>query len=100
MSGREDVWAQHHVVFHGLVESWVDSPVVSIGAIFANTLLPIDVHFGTILALSILIIAVGFRFLINDAMAKAEEEDVPKFSFKTIDDSVPFGTDGICRHVL
>ena len=56
-----------------------------IGAIFANTLLPIDVHFGTILALSILIVAVGFRFLVNDAMAKAEEEDVPKFSFKNID---------------
>lgn len=70
--------------FHGLWSLGGFSGGI-IGAIFANTLLPIDVHFGTILALSILIVAVGFRFLINDAMAKAEEEDVPKFSFKTID---------------
>lgn len=70
--------------FHGLWSLGGFSGGI-IGAIFANTLLPIDVHFGTILVLSILIIAVGFRFLINDAMAKAEEEDVPKFSFKTID---------------
>ena len=70
--------------FHGLWSLGGFSGGI-IGAIFANTLLPIDVHFGTILALSILIIAVGFRFLVNDAMAKAEEEDVPKFSFKNID---------------
>ena len=70
--------------FHGLWSLGGFSGGI-IGAIFANTLLPIDVHFGTILALSILIVAVGFRSLINDAMAKAEEEDVPKFSFKTID---------------
>lgn len=70
--------------FHGLWSLGGFSGGI-IGAIFANTLLPINVHFGTILALSILIVAVGFRFLINDAMAKAEEEDVPKFSFKTID---------------
>ena len=70
--------------FHGLWSLGGFSGGI-IGAIFANTLLPIDVHFGTILVLSILIVAVGFRFLINDAMAKAEEEDVPKFSFKTID---------------
>ena len=56
-----------------------------IGAVFANTLLPIEVHFGSILAMSLLIVALGFRYLVNDATAKAEEEDVPKFSFKTID---------------
>ena len=56
-----------------------------IGAVFANTLLPIEVHFGSILAISLLIVALGFRYLVNDATAKAEEEDVPKFSFKTID---------------
>ena len=56
-----------------------------IGAVFANTLLPIEVHFGAILAMSLLVIAIGFRFLVDDATAKAEEEDVPKFSFKTID---------------
>jgi len=35
--------------------------------------------------MSYLIIALGFRYLVNDDMARAEEEDVPKFSFKTID---------------
>ena len=68
--------------FHGLWSLGGFSGGI-IGAIFANTLLPMDVHLGTILALSILIIA--SVSLINDAMAKAEEEDVPKFSFKTID---------------
>ncbi len=56
-----------------------------IGAVFANTVLPITVHFGAILVTSLLILAIGFRFLVNDELAKAEEEDVPKFSFKTID---------------
>ncbi len=56
-----------------------------IGAIFANTILPIEVHFGVILVMSLAIVAAGFRYLVNDATAQAEEEDVPKFSFKTID---------------
>ncbi len=56
-----------------------------IGALFANTVLPIEVHFGAILAMSLIIVAVGFRYLVNDATAQAEEEDVPKFSFRTID---------------
>ncbi len=56
-----------------------------IGAIFANTILPIEVHFGAILVMSLAIVAAGFRYLVNDATAQAEEEDVPKFSFKTID---------------
>ncbi len=56
-----------------------------IGALFANTLLPISVHFGCILAMAIIVIAVGFRHLVNDEQAKAEEEDIPKFSFRTID---------------
>ncbi len=56
-----------------------------IGAIFANTLLPISAHFCAILAMSILIVAAGFKFLVNDELAQAEEEDVPKFSFRTID---------------
>ncbi len=56
-----------------------------IGALFANTVLPIEVHFGTILAMSLIIVALGFRHLVNDATAQAEEEDVPKFSFRTID---------------
>lgn len=37
------------------------------------------------LALSLLILAAGFHFLVNDEQARAEEEDVPKFSFRTID---------------
>ncbi len=56
-----------------------------IGAIFANTILPIEVHFGAILVMSLAIVTAGFRYLVNDATAQAEEEDVPKFSFKTID---------------
>ena len=56
-----------------------------VGAVFANTVLPIEVHFGTVLALSLLILAAGFHFLVNDEQARAEEEDVPKFSFRTID---------------
>lgn len=56
-----------------------------IGALFANTLLPIEVHYAAVLALSLIILAAGLRFLVNDTTAKAEEEDVPKFSFKTID---------------
>lgn len=40
---------------------------------------------GAVLVMSLLIIAIGFRYLVDDATAKAEEEDVPKFSFKTID---------------
>ena len=56
-----------------------------IGAVFASFLLSTRVHFGCILVMSYLIITLGFRYLVNDDMAKAEEEDVPKFSFKTID---------------
>ncbi len=56
-----------------------------IGALFANTVLPIEVHFDAILAMSLIIVALGFRHLVNDATAQAEEEDVPKFSFRTID---------------
>lgn len=55
------------------------------GAVFANTVLPIEAHFGMVLALSLLILAAGFHFLVNDEQARAEEEDVPKFSFRTID---------------
>ena len=56
-----------------------------IGAVFANTLLPIGVHYAVVLVLSLAVLAAGLRFLVNDATARAEEEDVPKFSFKTID---------------
>ena len=56
-----------------------------VGAVFANTSLPLQVHFGVIMVMCLVVIALGFGHLVNDAMAKAEEEDVPKFSFKTID---------------
>lgn len=56
-----------------------------VGALFANLLLPIEVHFTAILLLGILIIVCAFRFLVNDDQVKAEEEDVPKFSFRTLD---------------
>ena len=56
-----------------------------VGAVFANTVLPIEAHFGSVLVLSLLILAAGFHFLVNDEQARAEEEDVPKFSFRTID---------------
>ena len=70
--------------FHGLWSLGGFSGGI-IGAVFANTLLPIEAHFGAVLSMSLLIITIGFRYLVDDATAKAEEEDVPKFSFKTID---------------
>ncbi len=56
-----------------------------IGAVFASTALPIRAHFCSIIAVGFLVIILGLRFLVNDATAQAEEEDVPKFSFRTID---------------
>ena len=56
-----------------------------VGSIFASTSLPIPVHFGSILVMSLLVIAIGLRYLVDDQTAKAEEEEVPKFSFRTID---------------
>ena len=35
--------------------------------------------------MSLLVIAIGLRYLVDDQTAKAEEEEVPKFSFRTID---------------
>ena len=70
--------------FHGL---WSLGGFVGgiVGAVFANTILPIQAHFGAIMVMCFLILALGFKHLVNDATAKAEEENVPKFSFKTID---------------
>ncbi len=70
--------------FHGLWSLGGFSGGI-VGALFAGTSLPISFHFGCILAMAFVVIALGFRFLVNDEMAKAEEEDVPKFSFRTID---------------
>ena len=56
-----------------------------VGSLFANTCLPISVHFGSVLLMSVVVIGVCFRYLVDDRMAAAEEEDVPKFSFRSID---------------
>lgn len=56
-----------------------------VGAVFANTCLPISAHFGVVLVGSLMIIAIGFRYLVDDQTAQAEEEEVPKFSFRSID---------------
>ena len=58
--------------FHGLWSLGGFSGGI-IGAVFANTLLPIEAHFGAVLVMSLLIIAIGFRYLVDDATAKAEE---------------------------
>ncbi len=70
--------------FHGLWSLGGFSGGI-VGAVFANTGLPIKVHFGSILAVGLIVVALGFRYLVNDETAQAEEEDVPKFSFRTID---------------
>ncbi len=70
--------------FHGLWSLGGFSGGI-VGAVFANTGLPIKVHFGSILAVGLIVVALGFRYLVNDETAQAEEEDVPKFSFRAID---------------
>lgn len=56
-----------------------------VGAVFANTSLPISAHFSAVLVLSLMIITIGFRYLVDDQTAQAEEEEVPKFSLRSID---------------
>ncbi len=56
-----------------------------VGALFANTSLSIGEHFLSVFVLCMLIIAAGLPFLVNDAMAKAEESEVDSFKFKNID---------------
>lgn len=56
-----------------------------VGALFANTTLSIGEHFVAVFILCMLVIAAGLPFLVNDAMAKAEESDVDSFKFKNID---------------
>ena len=70
--------------FHGLWSLGGFSGGI-IGSVFANTLLPIPVHFGSILVMSVLVIFIGYHFLVDDQTAAAEEEDVPKFSLRSID---------------
>lgn len=56
-----------------------------VGALFANTSLSIGGHFLSVFMLCMLIIAAGLPFLVNDAMAKAEESEVDSFKLKNID---------------
>lgn len=56
-----------------------------IGALFAGTLLPVSVHFTCVLVASVIIVALCFRNLVSESLAEAEDEDVPKFSFRSVD---------------
>lgn len=56
-----------------------------IGALFAGTLLPVSVHFTSVLVASVIIVALCFRNLVSESLAEAEDEDVPKFSFRSVD---------------
>ncbi len=56
-----------------------------VGAVFAATSLHVSVHFSCVLALSVIIVALCFKNLVSESLAKAEDEDVPKFSFRSID---------------
>lgn len=56
-----------------------------IGVLFAGTLLPVSVHFTSVLVASVIIVALCFRNLVSESLAEAEDEDVPKFSFRSVD---------------
>ncbi len=56
-----------------------------VGALFAGTQLPVSAHFACVLVAGIIIVALCFRNLVSESLAKAEDEDVPKFSFRSID---------------
>lgn len=55
------------------------------GACFAATSLPVAAHFAVVLFLSVVIVGLSMRNLVSDELAKAEDEDIPKFSFRSID---------------
>lgn len=56
-----------------------------VGACFAATSLPVAAHFAVVLFLSVVIVGLSMRNLVSDELAKAEDEDIPKFSFHSID---------------
>ena len=55
------------------------------GAFFAATTLPVAFHFAAVLILSALLVALCVRNLVSESLAKAEDEDIPKFSVRSID---------------
>ena len=56
-----------------------------LGACLASTTLPVAAHFGLVLFMSVVIVGLCVKNLVSDELAKAEDEDVPKFSFHSID---------------
>lgn len=56
-----------------------------VGALFAATTLPVWAHFGAVLALSVVLVVGCRKNLVSESLAKAEDEDVPKFSFRSVD---------------
>lgn len=56
-----------------------------VGALFAATALPVWAHFGVVLALSVALVAGCTKNLVGESLAKAEDEDVPKFSLRSVD---------------
>lgn len=73
--------------FHGLWSLGAFAGGI-VGAVFAGTSLPISVHFGFMFFLSLVIIALTARYLVGEDTVRAEEEDAPKFSLKTLDKTV------------
>lgn len=59
-----------------------------IGAGFAATTLPVAVHFGVVLVACLMIVLCSTGHLVSESLAKAEDEDVPKFSFHSIDPTI------------
>lgn len=55
------------------------------GAMFAYSTLPVAFHFAAVLVLSALLVALCARNLVSESLAKAEDEDIPKFSVRSID---------------
>lgn len=56
-----------------------------VGAVFAGTGLPLSIHFGAVLAISLIIVTCGMKFLVSESLAHSEDSDVPSFSWRNID---------------
>ncbi len=56
-----------------------------IGALFASTHLPLSVHLGAVLVISLIIVLCGMKFLVSESLAHSEDSDVPSFSWRNID---------------
>lgn len=56
-----------------------------IGALFAGTKLPLSVHLGAILFMSVIVVAAGAKFLVSESLAHSEDSGVPSFSWRNID---------------